>query len=148
MCINVLRPRPRPFKFGWVSISLCYANISIFCPASSAHFPSSNVISSWSISSVCVYVLMGLCTAAVLFHAVWSTTHWWQTRWWPFLFSILYGVMYQEAEFATNIQQEGPLVISMKINPKSKEELPKDFLQLFVMKFVYYLHWTSYLISQ
>ena len=57
MCINVVRPRPRPFKFGWVSISLCYAKISIFCPASSAHFPSSNVISSWSISSVCVYVL-------------------------------------------------------------------------------------------
>ena len=25
--------------------------------------------------------------------------------------------MYQEAEFATNIQQEEPLVISMKINP-------------------------------
>ena len=34
MCINVLRPRP--FKFGWVSISLCYAKISIFCSASSA----------------------------------------------------------------------------------------------------------------
>ena len=56
----------------------------------------------------------------MLFHAVWSTTHWWQTRWWLFLFSILYGVMYQEAEFATNIQQEGPLVISMKINPNIK----------------------------
>ena len=28
--------------------------------------------------------------------------------------------MYQEAEFATNIQQEGPLVISMKINPNIK----------------------------
>ena len=27
-----------------------------------------------------------------------------ETRWRPFLFSILYGVMYQEAEFATNIQ--------------------------------------------
>ena len=38
------------------------------------------------------------------FHAVWSTTHWWQTRRRPFLFSILYGVMYQEAEFAANIQ--------------------------------------------
>ena len=66
-----------------------------------------------------------------------------------FLFSILYTVMYQEAEFATNIQQEGPVVISMKINPNIKQELPKDFkLQLFVMKFVYYLHLTSYLISQ
>ena len=31
-----------------------------------------------------------------------------------------YGVMYQEAEFVTNIQQEGPLVISMKINPNIK----------------------------
>ena len=38
------------------------------------------------------------------FQAVWSTTQWWQSRWRPFLFSILYGVMYQEAEFATNIQ--------------------------------------------
>ena len=38
------------------------------------------------------------------FHAVWSTAHWWQTRWRPFLFSILYEIMYQEAEFATNIQ--------------------------------------------
>ena len=28
--------RPRPFKFGWVSIPLCYAKISFFCPASSA----------------------------------------------------------------------------------------------------------------
>ena len=56
--------------------------------------------------------------------------------------------MYQEAEFATNIQQEGPLVISMKSTQTSKQELPKDFLQLFVMKFVYYLHLTSYLISQ
>ena len=28
--------------------------------------------------------------------------------------------MYQEAEFATNIQQEGPLVISMKTNPNIK----------------------------
>ena len=37
-----------------------------------------------------------------------------------FCFSILYGVMYQEAEFVTNIQQEGPLVISMKINPNIK----------------------------
>ena len=69
------------------------------------------------------------------FHAVW------QTRWRPFLFSILYGVMYQEAEFATNIQ-------TGKSTQTSKQELPKDFLQLFVMKFVYYLHLTSYLISQ
>ena len=36
MCINVLRPRPRPFIFGWVSISLCYAKISVFCPTSSS----------------------------------------------------------------------------------------------------------------
>ena len=35
MCINALRLRPRPIKFGWVSISLCYAQISVFCPASS-----------------------------------------------------------------------------------------------------------------
>ena len=32
MYINVLRLRPRPFKFRWVSISLCYAKISVFCP--------------------------------------------------------------------------------------------------------------------
>ena len=38
------------------------------------------------------------------FHAVWLTAHWWQTRWRQILFSILYGVMYQETEFATNIQ--------------------------------------------
>ena len=75
-------------------------------------------------------------------------THWWQTRWWPFLFSILYGVLYLEAEFATNIQQEGPLVISMKNNPNIKTGTFWEFLQLFVMKFVYYLHLTSYLISQ
>ena len=40
----LLRPRPRPFKFGWVSISLSYAKISVFCPASSARLLSSNVI--------------------------------------------------------------------------------------------------------
>ena len=36
--IYVLLPRPRPFKFGWVSISLCYAKnfgflSRLFCPA-------------------------------------------------------------------------------------------------------------------
>ena len=48
MCINALRPRPRPFKFGWVSISLCYSKFLVFCPASLPHFPSSNLISSCS----------------------------------------------------------------------------------------------------
>ena len=37
-----------------------------------------------------------------------------------FIWGHVRGVMYQEAEFATNIQQEGPLVISMKINPNIK----------------------------
>ena len=37
-----------------------------------------------------------------------------------FVFHFIYGVKYQEAEFATNIQQEGPVVISMKINPNIK----------------------------
>ena len=48
MCINVLRPRPRPFKFGWVSISLCYSKILVFCPASLPRFSSSYLISSCS----------------------------------------------------------------------------------------------------
>ena len=66
-----------------------------------------------------------------------------------FVFHFIWGhVPGAEAEFATNIQQEGPLVISMKTNPNIKTGLPKDFLQLFVMKFVYYLHLISYLISQ
>ena len=121
MCINILRPRPRPFKFEWVSISLYYAKISVFCPASSARFPSSNVVSSCSCQKTLqncnlrVFLInifcMCLCTHGFImvhlsraFHAVWSATHWWQTRWRPFLFSVLYGVMYREAEFATNIQ--------------------------------------------
>ena len=37
------------------------------------------------------------------------------------LFSILYGIMYQEDEVATNIQTgKEPLEISMKINPNIK----------------------------
>ena len=150
MCINVLLPRLRPFKFGWVSISLCYAKISIFCPASSAHFPSSNVISSWSISSVCVYVLWVYNGAPQpCFFTLYSRLH---TDDRPdddhFCFPFYMGVMYQEAEFATNIQQEGPQWFQWKSTQTSKQEFPKDFSQLFVMKFVYYLHLTSYLISQ
>ena len=37
--------------------------------------------------------------------------------------------MYQEAEFATNIQQEGPLLISMKINQPKHQN--RNFLRLF-----------------
>ena len=32
MCINVLRSRPRPFKFGWFWNTFCDANISVFLP--------------------------------------------------------------------------------------------------------------------
>ena len=32
MCINVLRGRLRPFKFGWVWNTFCYANISVLLP--------------------------------------------------------------------------------------------------------------------
>ena len=53
MCINVLRPRPLPFKFGWVSISLCYAKNSVFCPASSAPL---------SFQERDLIMLMSLCT--------------------------------------------------------------------------------------
>ena len=42
--------------------------------------------------------------------------------------------------------REGPLVISMKISPNIKTGT--SFLQLFVMKFVYNHHLTSYVISQ
>ena len=38
-----------------------------------------------------------------------------------FLFSILYGIMYQEAEFATNIQQEGPLWFQWKSTQTSTQ---------------------------
>ena len=151
MWINVLRPRPRPFKFGWVSISLSYAKnfgflSRLFCPA---FFP---VTWSYVINIFC----MCLCTHGFImvhrsraFHAVWSTAHSWQTRWRPFLFSIVYGVMYQEAEFATNIQTGKDLQrFQGKSTQTSKQELFKDYLQLLVMKFVYYIHLTSYLISQ
>ena len=32
MCINVLRGRSRPFKFGWVWNTFCYANTSVLLP--------------------------------------------------------------------------------------------------------------------
>ena len=48
MCINVLRPRSGPFKFGWVSISLCYAKIRFSVQPLLPRSPSSNVISSCS----------------------------------------------------------------------------------------------------
>ena len=48
--------------------------------------------------------------------------------------------MYQEAEFATNIQTGKDLWrFQWKSTQTSKQELPKD-LQLFGMKFVHYLH--------
>ena len=83
MWINVLRPRPRPFKFGWVSISLSYAKkfgflSRLFCPAFSP------VTWSYVINIFC----MCLCTHGFImvhrsraFHSVWSTAHWRQTRW-------------------------------------------------------------------
>ena len=57
--------------------------------------------------------------------------------------------MYQEAEFATNIQTGKTTSDINENQPKHQNRnFLKDFLQLFVMKFVYYLHLTSYLISQ
>ena len=125
MCINVLRPRSLPFKFGRVSISLCYAQISVFCPAPSARFLSSNVVLSCSCRLCTVWwrrslksphkvenvselqltsisdqylLYMCLCTHWFImvhlgraFNAVWSTTHWWQTRWRPFFFPFYMG---------------------------------------------------------
>ena len=182
MCINVLRPRPRPFKFGWVSISLCYSKILVFCPASLPRFPSSNLILSCSCRCRLCTVwwrrslkppqkaenaselqLTSISDQYLLYVFMYS----WVYNGAPqpcfsscmvdytlmtdqmttiFVFHFIWGhvpggwICYQYSS------REGPLVISMKISPNIKTGT--DFLQLFVMKFVYSLHLTSYLISQ
>ena len=142
MCINVLRPRPRPFKFGWVSISLCYATISVFCPASSAPLSFQYSVTWFHRDQYLLYVFMyswvyNAAPQSCFFHAVWSTTHWWQTRWRPILFSILYGVMYQEAEFATNIQ-------TGRTSSDFNENQPKHQNRNFLKTFYNYLWWNLF----
>ena len=151
MCINVLRLRPRPFKFGWVSISLCYAEISVFCPDSFALFPSSNVISSWSMSSVCVmdsWVYNGAPQPCFSSYTVDYTL---VTDQMTIIF-VFHSIRGHEPGgwicYQCSLTGKDLLWFQWKSAQTPKQELPKDFLQPFVMKFVYYLHLTSYLISQ
>ena len=106
MCINVLRPRPRSFKFGWVSISLCYAKFSVFCPASSAPLSFQwrdliviNIFCMWLFTHGFIMVHRNRAFSRCMVDYTLLTD-----QMTTILFSILYGFMYQEAEFATNIQ--------------------------------------------
>ena len=122
MWINVLRPRPRPFKFGWVSISLSYAKISVSVPSLLSRLLSSNVILcdqyllyvfmySWLYNGApqpCFSRCMVDCTLMTdqmaiifVFHFIWGHV---PGGW----------ICYQYSN------REGPLEISMKINPNIK----------------------------
>ena len=71
----------------------------------------------------------------------------WLRHWWrPFLFSILYGLCTRRLNLLPIFKQGRTSSDFNEISPNIKTGT--DFLQLFVMKFVYFLHLTPYLISQ
>ena len=158
ICKNVLRLRPRPFKFGWVSISLCYAKNSVLCPASSAPLSSSNVIS-WRLCTLCSLKSphqnrFGKRFRIATYECFWSIIF--CMCLWTHGFMMVHPCRAFQAVWPTtnrlNLLPMFKQGISGDFNenhPKHQNrELHKDFLQSFVMKFVYYLHLTSCLISQ
>ena len=126
MCINVLRPRPRPFKFGWVSLSLCYAKnfgflSRLFCPT---FLPVT-----WShCDQYFLYVFMYSWVyngaPQQCFFTLYGRLHTDDRPDQPdddhFCFPFNMGSCTRRLNLLPMFKQEGPLVISMKINPNIK----------------------------
>ena len=138
MCINVLRPRPRPFKFGWVSISLCYTKISVFL---SRLFCPTFLPVTWSHrDQYLLYVFMYSCVYNGAPQPCFFTLYGLHTDDRPdddhFCFPF-YMVMYQEAEFATNIQ-------TGRTSSDFNENQPKHQNRNFLKTFCNYLWWNLF----
>ena len=123
MCINVLRPRPCPFKFGWVSISLCYVKISVFL---SHLFCPTFLPVTWShrdqyLLYVFMYSWVYNGAKQPCSFTLYGRLH---TDDRPddnhFCFPFYMGSCTRRLNLLPIFKQEGPLVISMNINPNIK----------------------------
>ena len=123
MCINVLQPRPRPFKIGGVLISFCYAKnfgflTRLFCPT---FLPVTLSSRDQYLLYVFMYSWVYNSAPQPCFFTLYGRLH---TDDRPdddhFCFPFYMGSCTRRLNLLPIFKQERPLVISMTINPNIK----------------------------
>ena len=159
-------------NFGWVSMSFCYAKISVLVTWSHGGYVLYDGGALWSHHTKKIGKTLQNCNLRV--YLINNHLYVFMDSWvndgapQPYFSSCMVDYTLMTDQMTTIFvfqfirghvpgdwicyqcsSREGPLVISMKISPNTKNRnFLKTFLQPFVMKFVYYLHLISCLISQ